>query len=76
MRQVVDRMGAREITIAYGQTEASPVITQTRYDDPFELRVETVGRPLPGVEVKLIDPADGRTLDDGEQGELCRAATS
>jgi fatty-acyl-CoA synthase len=71
MRQVVDRMGAREITIAYGQTEASPVITQTRYDDPLELRVETVGRPLPGVEVKLIDPADGRTLDDGEQGELC-----
>ncbi|HVU87155.1 MAG TPA: AMP-binding protein [Pirellulales bacterium] len=71
MRQVVDRMGAREITIAYGQTEASPVITQTRFDDPLELRVETVGRPLPGVEVKLIDPADGRTLEDGEQGELC-----
>jgi fatty-acyl-CoA synthase len=71
MRQVVDRMGAREITIAYGQTEASPVITQTRYDDPLELRVETVGRPLPGVEVKLVDPADGRTLGDGEQGELC-----
>ena len=39
MRQVVERMGAREITIAYGQTEASPVITQTRCDDPLELRV-------------------------------------
>lgn len=71
MRQVVDRMGAREITIAYGQTEASPVITQTRFDDPLELRVETVGRPLPGVEVKLIDPATGATLADNEQGELC-----
>ncbi len=71
MRQVVDRMGAREVTIAYGQTEASPVITQTRTDDPLELRVETVGRPLPGVEVKLIDPATGATLDDGLQGELC-----
>jgi fatty-acyl-CoA synthase len=71
MRQVVDRMGAREITIAYGQTEASPVITQTRFDDPLELRVETVGRPLPGVEVKLIDPATGRVLGDEEQGELC-----
>jgi fatty-acyl-CoA synthase len=71
MRQVVDRMGAREITIAYGQTEASPVITQTRYDDPLELRVETVGRPLPGVEVKLVDATDGRTLGDNEQGELC-----
>ncbi|HEY2837688.1 MAG TPA: AMP-binding protein [Pirellulales bacterium] len=71
MRQVVDRMGAREITIAYGQTEASPVITQTRYDDPLELRVETVGKPLPGVEVKLIDPATGATLGDNQQGELC-----
>jgi fatty-acyl-CoA synthase len=71
MRQVVDRMGAGEITIAYGQTEASPVITQTRFDDPMELRVETVGRPLPGVEVKLIDPTEGRTLGDNEQGELC-----
>ena len=71
MRQVVDLMGAREITIAYGQTEASPVITQTRCDDPLELRVETVGRPLPGVEVKLIEPGDGRTLGDDEQGELC-----
>ena len=52
-------MGAGEITIAYGQTEASPVITQTRTDDPLELRVETVGRPLPGVEVKIVDPATG-----------------
>ena len=71
MRQVVDRMGAREMTIAYGQTEASPVITQTRVDDPLELRVETVGRPLPGVEVKLVEPGTGRVLGDNEQGELC-----
>jgi fatty-acyl-CoA synthase len=71
MRQVIRRMGAREITIAYGQTEASPVITQTRADDPLELRVETVGRPLPGVEVKLVDPATGAELGDDEQGELC-----
>ncbi|HUY89931.1 MAG TPA: AMP-binding protein [Pirellulales bacterium] len=71
MRQVIERMGAREVTIAYGQTEASPVITQTRTDDPIELRVETVGRPLPGVEVKLVDPATRRELGDDEQGELC-----
>lgn len=71
MRQVIDRMGARQMTIAYGQTEASPVITQTRADDPLELRVETVGRPIPGVEVKLVDPASGRVLGDNEQGELC-----
>jgi fatty-acyl-CoA synthase len=71
MRQVIDRMGAREMTIAYGQTEASPVITQTRVDDPLELRVESVGQPLPGVEVKLIDPASGQSLGDEQQGELC-----
>lgn len=71
MKQVVDRMGAREVTIAYGQTEASPVITQTRTDDPLQFRVETVGRPLPGIEVRLIDPATGRVLGDNEQGELC-----
>jgi fatty-acyl-CoA synthase len=71
MRQVIDRMGAREMTIAYGQTEASPVVTQTRTDDPLELRVETVGRCLPGVEVKIIDPISGQTLGDHQQGELC-----
>ncbi len=71
MRKVIDRMGAREMTIAYGQTEASPVITQTRTDDPLELRVETVGRELPGVEVKIVDPATGDTVPTGVQGELC-----
>jgi fatty-acyl-CoA synthase len=71
MRQVIDRMGASEVTIAYGQTEASPVVTQTRTDDPLELRVETVGRPLPGVEVKVVDPATGAALGDNQQGELC-----
>jgi fatty-acyl-CoA synthase len=71
MRQVGDKLGAGQLTIAYGQTEASPVITQTRTDDPIELRVETVGRPLPGVEVKIVDPATGQDLPDNEQGELC-----
>lgn len=71
MRKVIDQMGAREMTIAYGQTEASPVVTQTRTDDPVELRVETVGKPLPGVEVKVIDPATGATLSDNVQGEFC-----
>jgi fatty-acyl-CoA synthase len=67
MKQVIDKMGIRDITIAYGQ----PVITQTRADDPLQLRVETVGRPLPGVEVKLVDPATGQTLEDNRQGEIC-----
>jgi fatty-acyl-CoA synthase len=71
MRKVVSQMGASEITIAYGQTEASPVVTQTRVDDPLELRVKTVGRPLPGVEVKIIDAATGQELGDNQQGELC-----
>jgi fatty-acyl-CoA synthase len=71
MRQVIDQMGAHEVTIAYGQTEASPVVTQTRTDDPLELRVETVGRALPGVEVKIIDSATGETLPDNMPGELC-----
>ena len=52
MKKVVDVMGASEITIAYGQTESSPVITQTRTEDPLEIRVSTVGRALPDVEVR------------------------
>lgn len=71
MKRVVNEMGAVEITIAYGQTEASPVITQTRTEDPIELRVQTVGRPLPGVEVKVVNPSTGETLGDEQQGELC-----
>ena len=71
MKQVEKVFGTKELTIAYGQTEASPVITQTRNTDPIELRVETVGAALPGVEVKIIDPATGDPLPDNEQGELC-----
>jgi fatty-acyl-CoA synthase len=71
MRQVIDKLGPSELTIAYGQTEASPVITQTRTEDPIELRVETVGRPLPDVEVKIVDPTTGAALPDHKQGELC-----
>ena len=71
MRQVVDRMGARDVTIAYGLTEAAPVITQTTVDDPLNLRVETVGRPLPGVEVKIVEPGTTAPLADNQQGELC-----
>lgn len=70
MKQVVEKMNMREITIAYGQTEASPVITQTRTDDPLELRVSTVGRPLPGIEVRIIDPDTGADVPPGTQGEL------
>ncbi len=71
MKRVIRDMHVSEITIAYGQTEASPVITQTRTDDPIELRVATVGRALPDVEVKIIDIETGTTLPAGKQGELC-----
>ncbi|HEY2147741.1 MAG TPA: AMP-binding protein, partial [Pirellulales bacterium] len=71
MRAVVNDLGCREITIGYGQTEASPIITQTRTDDPLEMRVETVGRPIPGVEVRIVDPVTGEPLPDNRQGELC-----
>jgi fatty-acyl-CoA synthase len=71
MKRVIRDMHASEITIAYGQTESSPVITQTRTDDPVELRVATVGRALPDVEVKIVDIETGATLPPGKQGELC-----
>lgn len=71
MRKVTAEMGASQMTIGYGQTEASPLITQTRVDDSLELRVGTVGRVIPGVEAKIIDPETGRTLPPHQSGELC-----
>ncbi|MBC8530508.1 AMP-binding protein [Christensenellaceae bacterium NSJ-53] len=71
MRQVVDEMHMTEITIAYGQTESSPVSTQTTTDDSIEARVNTVGRVLPHVEAKIVDPETGRTLGPGQPGEFC-----
>jgi len=71
MKKVVERMGASEICITYGQTESSPGITMTRTDDPIELRVSTVGRALPNVEVKIVDPDTGKEVPPGVQGELC-----
>jgi len=71
MKKVIDDMGASEITICYGQTESSPVITQTKSDDAIEKRVATVGKPHPYVEVKIIDSASGEQLPAGTPGELC-----
>jgi fatty-acyl-CoA synthase len=71
MKRVAGEMGAREIVIGYGQTEASSWITMTRPDDPLELRVSTVGRALPSVEVKLIDPLSGQEVSTGAVGEIC-----
>ena len=70
MRKVVDRMHMREVTIAYGMTETSPVSFQSATDDPLERRVSTVGRVHPHLEVKIVD-LEGRVVPRGEPGELC-----
>jgi fatty-acyl-CoA synthase len=73
MEKVTTVMGIPEICIGYGQTEASPIITLTSVDDPIEVRVGTVGHPIEGLEVKLVDPATGNEIrgDSGQAGELC-----
>jgi fatty-acyl-CoA synthase len=71
MEQVIDRLHMTDVTICYGLTEASPVVTYTRIDDDIRLRVETVGRALPHIEVKITDPETGKPLSPGQQGEIC-----
>src|SRR3954452_22966590 len=71
MKQCVSAMHMQDVTICYGMTETSPVSTQTGADDTLDKRVGTVGRVHPHVEVKVVDPATGRTLPRGEAGELC-----
>jgi fatty-acyl-CoA synthase len=70
MEQVKERMGA-DVAIVFGQTEASAAITLTLQDDTFELKSSTVGVPMPHGEVKIIDPATGKTVSCGARGELC-----
>jgi fatty-acyl-CoA synthase len=70
MRRVAQRMNMREVTIAYGMTETSPVSFQSAVDDPLERRVTTVGRIHPHLEVKIVD-AEGRIVPRGQAGELC-----
>ena len=70
MREVVEKMHMDEITIVYGQTEASPGCTMSSTDDPIEVRVATVGRPLPNIECKIVDPATNKDLPDNEIGEF------
>ncbi|MFG1810398.1 AMP-binding protein [Streptomyces sp. NPDC049040] len=71
MKRVMTEMHMAEVSICYGMTETSPVSTQTRRDDPPDHRTATVGRALPHIEVKVVDPASGVTLPRGTAGELC-----
>ncbi len=70
MKRVQSLMNMREVTIAYGMTETSPVSTQSSTDDPLEKRVATVGRVQPHIEIKIVD-ADGRIVPRGVTGEFC-----
>ncbi|HXR90646.1 MAG TPA: AMP-binding protein [Steroidobacteraceae bacterium] len=71
MRQVIDRMHVREVTICYGMTETSPVSFQSAVDDPIEVRVSTVGRIHPHLECKIVSTESGEIVARGTQGELC-----
>ena len=70
MQDVQEKMNMKEITIVYGQTEASPGCTMSSTDDPIDVRVSTVGRPLPEIECKVVDPETGLEMPDGENGEF------
>ena len=70
MRRLIDQMHMRQVTIAYGMTETSPISFQSGLDDPIERRVSTVGRVQPHIEVKIVDGA-GRVVPVGSTGELC-----
>ena len=70
MQDVQEKMNMKEITIVYGQTEASPGCTQSTTDDPIEIRVNTVGKALPGVECKIVDPETNKELPDDTDGEF------
>jgi fatty-acyl-CoA synthase len=71
MKRCGDEMGIRQIGIAFGMTETSPVSTQVRIDDTLEHRCETVGQVMPHTEIKIVDPATGRVVPRGEAGEFC-----
>ena len=71
MRRVIDQMHMKEVTIAYGMTETSPVSCQTNQHTPLEKQVSTVGLVQPNLEVKIVNPETGETLGIGEIGELC-----
>ncbi|MDG9719732.1 AMP-binding protein [Streptomyces sp. DH24] len=71
MKRVVAEMHMEQVSICYGMTETSPVSLQTRMDDDLEHRTGTVGRVLPHIEVKVVDPVSGVTQPRGTAGELC-----
>lgn len=70
MTDVQEKMNMKEITIVFGQTESSPGCTQSSTDDPIDVRVSTVGSPLPNTECKIVDPETNKDMPDNEIGEF------
>ncbi|WP_298415423.1 AMP-binding protein [Brevibacterium sp.] len=71
MRRVIDDMNMSEVAICYGMTETAPVSMMTRVDDSLEARTQTVGRVMPHLEIKIVDPVTGQTVPRGQKGEFC-----
>lgn len=71
MRDVANRMKMQQIVILYGLTEASPLMTATTCNDSLEIRATTVGRVIPGIELKIVDAQTGEVVPRGVQGEIC-----
>ena len=71
MQEVMEKMNMSEVTICYGLTENSPVMTQTLPDDDVRRRTETVGKAMPGIEIKIVDPETNREMPAGTIGEVC-----
>jgi fatty-acyl-CoA synthase len=71
MKRCIEDMHMAEVAIAYGMTETSPVSCQTRADDDLDRRTATIGRVHPHVEIKIVDPVTGDTVERGQTGEFC-----
>ena len=71
MKRVMDKMNMKEITICYGLTESSPVMSQTKIGDTIKQMTESVGTAMPEVEIKITDPETGEECPTGVQGEVC-----
>jgi fatty-acyl-CoA synthase len=71
MKRVMCEMHCPDLTIGYGQTESTPIVTMSAVDDPVEVRVSTVGKALPCTEMKIVSPLDNSTVPIGERGEVC-----
>jgi fatty-acyl-CoA synthase len=71
MKRVMDEMHCPELTIGYGQTESTPVVTMSEVDDPVEIRTSTIGKALPCTEMKIVSPLENTIMPTGERGEVC-----